>query len=175
MEDAPPRKRPRGNAATTPAHSAPIPSTSQPSASARAPYTPAPRHQLATLQVKLPPAYLPPQASATAFQLPTPLTSFSYSPARELLTGERRDEAMAEYWEPELGADLNRGFEHCSWRDGTVDEGLDGLLDACVVDWLCRTQADGIGTVDWNRGQISTKLGRRTNCFRKRMSLRGEE
>lgn len=41
---------------------------------------------------------------------------------------------MAEYREPELGADLNQGFEKCCWRDGTVDEGLDGLLDAYVVE-----------------------------------------
>lgn len=95
-------------------------------------YSPAPTSvaaPLAALQIKLPPAYLPPQAPATTFQIPQHLTSFSYSPDREVLTGERRDEALTEYSEPELGVDLNRGFEECRWRNGTVDEGLDGLLD----------------------------------------------
>lgn len=28
-----------------------------------------------------------------------------------------------------MGSDLNRGFEQAVWRDGSVDEGLDSLLD----------------------------------------------
>lgn len=137
MADSPPRKRARAQspshftpAATTPAHAGPIPSTSK---LAKSP-PPAPllpeSTLLATLKIKLPSVYL--QGAPTAFQLPQHLASFSYSPTRELLTGARRDEAMAEYQEPELGVDLNQGFEDCCWRDGSVDEGLDALVDSYV-------------------------------------------
>ncbi|KAL8276920.1 hypothetical protein RQP46_010648 [Phenoliferia psychrophenolica] len=68
-------------------------------------------------------------APPTAFQLPLHLTSFSYSPTRELLVGQRKDEAIAHYTEPPLGADLNLGYEDCTWRDDSTDEGLDALLD----------------------------------------------
>ena len=63
---------------------------------------------------------------------PKLLTSFSYSPARELLLGPRADEALSHYRTPPLGADLNRGLDRCVWRDETEVEGLDALLDWSV-------------------------------------------
>ncbi|KAM0748120.1 RAI1-domain-containing protein [Meredithblackwellia eburnea MCA 4105] len=91
--------------------------------------SPPPTLPTAFLPIHHPSHYTPPGAPPTAFQLPTHLTSFSYSPTRELLMGARKDEAIAHYAEPRLGADLNTGFEECVWRDDTVDEGLDSLLD----------------------------------------------
>lgn len=86
--------------------------------------------QIATLPLQHPSAYLNGDPSRSTFQLPTHLTSFSYSPTRELLLGkDRRDESLAIYKEPRMGSDLNRGFEQAVWRDGSVDEGLDSLLD----------------------------------------------
>lgn len=85
----------------------------------------------AHLPVYAPSQYRQQRQPAPAFQQPTHLTSFSYSPTRELLVDdERKDEALAFYREPTLGVDLNLGLEHCTWRDGLVDEGLDALLDS---------------------------------------------
>jgi RAT1-interacting protein len=65
----------------------------------------------------------------TPVGLPTQLTSFSYSPTRELLLDDgRQDEALQHYKAPPMGADLNRGFEECEWGEGRPDEGLDALL-----------------------------------------------
>jgi RAT1-interacting protein len=68
-----------------------------------------------------------------AFQLPLHLTSFSYSPTRQLLLdAHNKDDALAWYREPRMGSDLNRGSDQAVWRDASVDEGLDALLDTCV-------------------------------------------
>jgi hypothetical protein len=67
----------------------------------------------------------------TRFQQPLHLTSFSYSPTRQLLLGdEDKDSSLSYYRPPRIGSDLNKGFEAAVWRDGTVDEGLDALLYA---------------------------------------------
>ena len=71
----------------------------------------------------------------TPVGLPTQLTSFSYSPRRELLLDERRrDEALQHYRAPGMGADLNWGFEGCEWGEERMDEGLDALLLRSVVN-----------------------------------------
>ena len=84
-----------------------------------------------SLPIHAPHTYTPPGAPSTSFQLPLHLTSFSYSPTRQLLLDRpRRDDAMAWYTEPALGVDLNTGYEQCEWREDGEDEGLDSLLDA---------------------------------------------
>lgn len=88
-----------------------------------------PSQPFTSIAVHPPSYYTPPGAPPTAFQLPLHLTSFSYSPARELLVGKRKDDAIAHYSEPQLGADLNHGYDDCTWRDDSTDEGLDALLD----------------------------------------------
>lgn len=71
---------------------------------------------------------------STQVGLPTHLTSFSYSPERDLLLDtHRQDEALQHYRPPIMGADLNRGFESCEWGKGRPDEGLDGLLRRSVA------------------------------------------
>ncbi|BGP56353.1 decapping endonuclease targeting mRNA [Rhodotorula sphaerocarpa] len=78
--------------------------------------------------------YASDRRSPTAFQQPLPLTSFSYSPRRELLTQpHERDASLSYYRDPQPGADLNVGYEEAVWRDGTVDEGLDALLESLDV------------------------------------------
>lgn len=125
-----PRKRPRVSP-PPPQNSnpppAPLPSTESTSDSPRTMTTSTP---IATIPLQHPSAYLNGDPSRSTFQLPTHLTSFSYSPTRELLLdNDRRDESLAIYKEPRMGSDLNRGFEQAVWRDGSVDEGLDSLLD----------------------------------------------
>lgn len=68
--------------------------------------------------------------SPTAFEQPQHLSSFSYSPARELLlpSSGRADEALRIYAEPPLGANLNRGIAEAVMRKEGVAEGLDSLL-----------------------------------------------
>ena len=70
--------------------------------------------------------------SPLAFSRPKMLTSFSFSTSREVLLGPRAEESRSHYRPPPLGADLNRGFDDCVWRDETDVEGLDALLEACV-------------------------------------------
>ncbi|GAA6009996.1 hypothetical protein JCM10207_007511 [Rhodosporidiobolus poonsookiae] len=85
--------------------------------------------------------------SSAAFQLPLHLTAFSYSPTRELLfDAERKNEAMAVYREPRMGSDLNFGFEQATWRDGSVDEGLDALLD--TLSEFAKTDANPPAATD---------------------------
>ncbi|GAA6028825.1 hypothetical protein JCM8097_007413 [Rhodosporidiobolus ruineniae] len=139
----PTRKRPRTSpgppARVAPAPPAPLPADSSSSSSA-APALPAhpappsaPNAPLGSLPLHPPQHYTSLAArspAAAAFQLPLHLTSFSYSPTRELLLDQqRKDEALAVYREPRMGSDLNYGFEQATWRDGSVDEGLDALLD----------------------------------------------
>jgi len=96
---------------------------------ATAPYSPCASHA-----VHPPAHYLAHSTALPQFQQPFHLASFSYSPARELLLDdERKDDALAYYHEPRLGSDLNVGFKRAVWRDGSVDEGLDALLDWCVL------------------------------------------
>ena len=80
-------------------------------------------------------------SSPLAVGRPKLLTSFAYSPARELLLGPRASEALSHYRPPPLGADLNRGLGDCVWRDENEVEGLDALLDWCVA--LARDGAEG--------------------------------
>jgi RAT1-interacting protein len=70
----------------------------------------------------------------TAFEQPQHLTSFSYSPTRELLlpSSGRANEALRFYAEPPLGADLNRGLAEAVMRKEGVAEGLDALLEWCA-------------------------------------------
>ncbi|KAI5475564.1 RAI1-like domain containing protein [Pseudohyphozyma bogoriensis] len=109
----------------------------RPSKRPRLPSPPAPappRPSGPFLALHPPYSYINP-AQPTPFQLPSHLTSFSYSPTRDLLLDERRDEAIATYVEPRIGVDLNQGFEECVWRDGSVDEGLDALLNT-LQSWV---------------------------------------
>lgn len=82
-----------------------------------------------------PPSHYQPSHSnpPTVFQLPTHLTSFSYSPSRQLLLAHNKDAAISVYSPPQLGSDLNTGFNDCIWSTPT-DEGLDALLDT-LLDW----------------------------------------
>lgn len=132
----PPRKRPRRDSTAAarppspPPRSPPPPPSLAPPAPAPVPapdWTPS--LPFASIAVHPPSHYTPSGAPPTPFQLPLHLTSFSYSPTRELLVGQRKDEAIAQYTEPHLGVDLNHGYEDCTWRDDSVDEGLDALLD----------------------------------------------
>lgn len=142
----PPRKRPR----LSPPPAPPIPtppgepsrtiSASTTTTSAAAPAAPAApaatlvetlksdqARTLASHQVHEPSHY---SHRVTPFQQPLHLTSFSYSPTRQLLLdSHNRDDSLSYYREPRLGSDLNVGFDRAVWRDGTVDEGLDALLD----------------------------------------------
>jgi len=62
------------------------------------------------------------------FQQPTPLTTFSYDPKRELRFD---DSALRYYVDPPIGADLRYGYER--WVKRPEEKGrLDGLLNA----WL---------------------------------------
>ncbi|GAA5843549.1 hypothetical protein JCM5353_005452 [Sporobolomyces roseus] len=107
---------------------------------------------LATLPLQHPSAYCNGDPSRSTFQLPTHLTSFSYSPTRELLLdNDRRDESLAIYKEPRMGSDLNRGFEEAVWRDGSVDEGLDSLLDTLSAS----AENDPTGAADELLGKIA--------------------
>ncbi|BGP33246.1 decapping endonuclease targeting mRNA [Rhodotorula toruloides] len=100
---------------------------------------------------------------APTFQLPHHLTSFSYSPTRELLLDpSNKDDALVWYREPRMGSDLNKGFGEAFWRDGGVDEGLDALVDTLSA-WAARDatgQADDVlskvSVITW-RGMM-TKL-----------------
>lgn len=79
------------------------------------------------------PAHYASHDPPTRFQQPLHLTSFSYSPTRQLLLkDEDKDSSLSYYRRPRVGSDLNKGFEQAVWRDGTVDEGLDALLLAQV-------------------------------------------
>ncbi|GAA5896020.1 uncharacterized protein JCM6883_001689 [Sporobolomyces salmoneus] len=79
----------------------------------------------ASLRLDPPKAYLLREPARSTLKLPEHLTSFSYSPTRELLLNQdRRDESIALYREPQTGSDLNRGFNEAIWRDSSVDEGL---------------------------------------------------
>ena len=67
------------------------------------------------------------------FQQPALMTTFSYSPSRELLlrSSDRHNEALRFYRQPVPGSDLNFGFERCIFREEKV-EGLDALLRAVL-------------------------------------------
>jgi len=77
-----------------------------------------------------PQSYTPAEGvGPTQVGLPTHLTSFSYSPTRQLLLNpQNQDDALQHYMPPPMGADLNRGFDSCVWGDGRPDESLDALL-----------------------------------------------
>lgn len=108
--------------------------------------------------------YASDRRTPTAFQQPLPLTSFSYSPRRELLTQpHERDASLSYYRDPQPGADLNVGYEEAVWRDGTVDEGLDALLESCVpipIELASFLSADqsAFQLVDSTSGRESTTL-----------------
>ncbi|GAA5926765.1 uncharacterized protein JCM15063_000364 [Sporobolomyces koalae] len=107
---------------------------------------------LAALPIQGPAAYLDDDPSHSTFQLPTHLTSFSYSPTRELLLNDdRKDESIALYREPRLGSNLNQGFHEAVWRDGTVDEGLDSLLDSLAA----YAENDPTGAADRILGKVA--------------------
>ncbi|TNY24309.1 RAI1-domain-containing protein [Rhodotorula diobovata] len=142
----PPRKRPR----VSPPPATPAPPPPAPAAAAQGPYAgsqpgagtqpEAPPHApFASHAVHPPASYLSsPSVPPTAFQQPSHLASFSYSPARDLLLDDaHRDDALAFYREPRIGSDLNWGFERAVWRDGSVDEGLDALLDS-LSTWAAK-------------------------------------
>ncbi|GAA5948851.1 hypothetical protein JCM3765_003926 [Sporobolomyces pararoseus] len=106
----------------------------------------------ASLHLEPPRSYLSQDPSRSTFQLPKHLTSFSYSPTRELLLDQdRKDESLAIYREPQIGSDLNRGFEQATWRDGSIDEGLDSLLDTLAA----YAESDPTGAVDEMLGKIA--------------------
>ncbi|GAA5827356.1 hypothetical protein JCM11251_003779 [Rhodosporidiobolus azoricus] len=131
---APSRKRPRASPPPAGRAAPPPPAPLPPASTTSLPSVPViPHTPLATLPLHPPSHYTSLAASSPssiAFQQPFHLTSFSYSPTRELLLErERKDEALAVYREPRMGSDLNRGFEEAVWRKGEVDEGLDALLD----------------------------------------------
>ncbi|GAA5991864.1 hypothetical protein JCM5350_002731 [Sporobolomyces pararoseus] len=106
----------------------------------------------ASLPLELPTSYLSQDPSRSTFQLPKHLTSFSYSATRELLLDQdRKDESLAIYREPQIGSDLNRGFEQAIWRDGSIDEGLDSLLDTLAA----YAENDPTGAVDQMLGKIA--------------------
>ncbi|KAK4701024.1 RAT1-interacting protein, partial [Phenoliferia sp. Uapishka_3] len=119
--DQPARKRPRR---ASPPTEVPLPARP-----ASPPHQQTAASPIFSLPIHHPSHYTPPGSHPTAFQLPLHLTSFSYSPTRDLLVGKRKDEAIAHYSEPPLGADLNLGYQDCTWREDTTDEGLDALLD----------------------------------------------
>ncbi|GAA5922870.1 hypothetical protein JCM3775_006164 [Rhodotorula graminis] len=169
----PPRKRPRVSPPPTGMHPRspppppavdhpPLVDTASSAQSAPLPAT-APHPPCASHAVHPPAHYLGASTALPQFQQPFHLASFSYSPARELLLDDdRKDDALAYYHEPRLGSDLNVGFESAVWRDGSVDEGLDALLD-CLSTWASKqpsTAADEllgkISVITW-RGMM-TKL-----------------
>ncbi|GAA5987321.1 hypothetical protein JCM10908_001908 [Rhodotorula pacifica] len=157
MGEGPPRKRPRVSPPPPPLPALLTPTEAPlapPAAATQAvtwtaapsrarpdhPPTPAATHPIhpAAYYSSLPPP---------AFQQPLHLTSFSYSPTRQLLLSDKeKDSSLSYYREPRLGSDLNRGFEHVVWRDGSVDEGLDALLEA--LDTWARKDPTGTAAVD---------------------------
>ncbi|SCZ95270.1 BZ3500_MvSof-1268-A1-R1_Chr11-2g03396 [Microbotryum saponariae] len=111
----------------------------------------------------IPPPLHPLSAPPTrpiAFQQPLHLTSFSYSPTRQLLlTPQDRDASLAVYTPPRIGTDLNTGFEQAVWRDDSGDEGLDALLQHYVESdptGAAGEMLDKVNIITW-RGMI-TKL-----------------
>ncbi|CDR39788.1 RHTO0S04e09472g1_1 [Rhodotorula toruloides] len=167
---APPRKRPRTSpppegaqppaqrlATGEPSSAAPsIPSFPAVASSPATAPTPS-----ASLSINPPSYYL--STPAPTFQLPHHLTSFSYSPTRELLLDpSNKDDALAWYREPRMGSDLNKGFGEAVWRNGVVDEGLDALVDTLSA-WAARDSTGGaddvlskVSVITW-RGMM-TKL-----------------
>ncbi|GAA5839329.1 hypothetical protein JCM9279_005907 [Rhodotorula babjevae] len=145
----PSRKRPRVSppppSAARPTSPPPPPAADPPSLAAPSPAAPlapppatAPHNTCASHVVHPPAHYLGASTALPQFQQPFHLASFSYSPTRELLLDDaRKDDALAYYYEPRLGSDLNVGFERAVWRDGSVDEGLDALLD-CLSTWAAK-------------------------------------
>ncbi|GAA5908067.1 hypothetical protein JCM8208_003677 [Rhodotorula glutinis] len=144
----PPRKRPRVSpppAAVRTTSPPPPPAAdhlpradTSASAAPEPPPATAPHATCASHAVHPPAHYLGASTALPRFQQPFHLASFSYSPTRELLLDdEHKDDALAYYHEPRLGSDLNVGFERAVWRDGSVDEGLDALLD-CLSTWASK-------------------------------------
>ncbi|BGP25699.1 decapping endonuclease targeting mRNA [Rhodotorula toruloides] len=168
---APHRKRPRTSPPPKSAQpSAQSPATGDPSTTTTAfassippgPSSPASAPAPSTsLPIRPPAHYL--TSPPPTFQLPLHLTSFSYSPSRQLLLDpQNKDDALAWYREPRMGSDLNRGFREAVWRDGGVDEGLDALLDTLSA-WAARDPTGGtddvlskVSVITW-RGMM-TKL-----------------
>ncbi|GAA5867011.1 hypothetical protein JCM3774_003755 [Rhodotorula dairenensis] len=149
----PPRKRPRRS--PSPPTPAPAPALPRPSLAPPPPLAPqtSAMHDQATavatavLSIDLRARYTSRSGPPTPFQQPVHLTSFSYSPQRQLLLDDpERDSALTYYREPKLGSDLNRGFEQHVYRDGTVDEGLDALLEA--LDAWASKDTTGNGGAD---------------------------
>lgn len=133
----PPRKRPRRSASPpSPAHfhlhrPPPPPPPRTLLSLATSSSTEEHSDRAAVLPIESPAHYTSRLGPPTPFQQPVHLTSFSYSPERRLLLDDdEKDTALAYYREPELGSDLNRGFHQQVTRDGTIDEGLDALLEA---------------------------------------------
>ncbi|GAA5822437.1 hypothetical protein JCM3770_000270 [Rhodotorula araucariae] len=126
----PTRKRPRVSPSPASSSAAPPPAPSRPAAPPNAP--------CASHTVHPPAHYLAAATAPPAFQQPIHLASFSYSPTRELLLDdERKDDALAYYHEPRLGSDLNFAFDRAAWRDASIDEGLDALLDS-LSTWAAK-------------------------------------
>ncbi|GAA5920289.1 hypothetical protein JCM1841_003025 [Sporobolomyces salmonicolor] len=148
-----PRKRPRVSPPPSlPARPSPPLTSEATPATSQTPMAAPPSLPLASLPLHPPSAYLNLNPALSAFQLPFHLTSFSYSPTRELLLDrETRDDSIALYREPRLGSDLNKGFEQAVWREGSVDEGLDALLDT-LAHWA---ESDPTGAADELLGKIS--------------------
>lgn len=93
-------------------------------------------------------------ARTVPFQQPSPLLTFSYTPARKL---EFTDSALRYYVEPPNGADLRYGYER--WVKRPEEKGrLDGLLNAIlrVRERMERSEArsgslwlESVGVVAW--------------------------
>ncbi|RPB05771.1 RAI1-domain-containing protein [Choiromyces venosus 120613-1] len=60
---------------------------------------------------------------------PQEITHFSYDTHRRL---HHDQSSLKSYYEPKLGSDLSRGFESFQKHDSSIDEHLDGLLEAIV-------------------------------------------
>jgi len=59
---------------------------------------------------------------------PAHIAAFSYSEKRELLLDDNKNASLQFYRDPVIPADLNQGFQSCTWRDQSQLEGLDSLL-----------------------------------------------
>ncbi|KAH9815412.1 RAI1 like PD-XK nuclease-domain-containing protein [Melampsora americana] len=77
------------------------------------------------------------QIKDPVYQKPLAISSFSYTKGRQLLNGLRRFESLKpiNFSSPCLGFDLRTGLEDRTYRDESVDEGLDGML-ICLSHFL---------------------------------------
>ncbi|KAK4050624.1 decapping endonuclease targeting mRNA [Microbotryomycetes sp. JL201] len=110
---------------------------------------------------------------AAAFQQPVHLTQFSYSSTRQLLNADDDSSNASLGWladerkwlpqAPSSRLDLNKGFEECIWRDESVDEGLDALLDT-LDKWHKRDQT-GFAKDCLDRNKVFTWRGMMTRLM----------